>query len=114
MAQGMRILRAGLGILLGGFLGSPLAQAADAIEIEAVMPLTGGGSFLGLGEQKSLQLAEKVVNAAGGINGTPIHFAYHDDQSSPQIAVQLTNEVIASRPAVMLGSSLVAMCSAIG
>ena len=92
----------------------PSARAADSFDIHAVMPLTGGGSFLGQGEQQALVLAEKVVNSSGGINGTPIHFIFHDDQSSPQVAVQLTNEVIASKPAVMLGSSLVAMCSAIG
>lgn len=96
-------------------LTAPLSSAiaADSYDIHSIMPLTGGGSFLGQGEQQSLQLAEKVVNAAGGLNGKPIHFIYHDDQSSPQVAVQLTNELIASRPAVMLGSSLVAMCSAI-
>jgi len=92
----------------------PPARAADSLDIHAVMPLTGGGSFLGQGEQQSLILAEKTVNGSGGINGTPIHFIFHDDQSSPQVAVQLTNEVIANRPPVMLGSSLVAMCNAIG
>jgi len=89
-------------------------HAADTLDIHVVMPLTGGGSFLGQGEQQSLQLAEKVINGDGGVAGRSIHFVVHDDQSSPQVAVQLTNEVIATHPSVMLGSSLVAMCSAIG
>src|SRR5579862_3859173 len=93
---------------------TPPARAADAFEINTIMPLTGGGSFLGLGEQQALQLAEKTVNAAGGINGTPVHFVFHDDQSSPQVAVQLTNDLVAAKPAIILGSSLVAMCNAIG
>jgi branched-chain amino acid transport system substrate-binding protein len=93
---------------------APAARAADNFEIEVVMPLTGGGSFLGQGEQQSLQLAEKVANAGGGIAGRPIHFVFHDDQSSPQVAVQLTNEIMAKHPAVLLGSSIVAMCSAMG
>jgi branched-chain amino acid transport system substrate-binding protein len=100
--------------LLVSLIFAPSSRAAEPFEIHALMPLTGGGSFLGLGEQQALQLAEKVVNAGGGINGAPVHFVFHDDQSSPQVAVQLTNELIASRPAVMLGSSLVAMCNAIG
>jgi branched-chain amino acid transport system substrate-binding protein len=94
-------------------VAAPEAQAADNIDIHVVMPLTGGGSFLGQGEQQSLQLAEKVINSDGGIAGHPVHFVVHDDQSSPQVAVQLTNEIMANHPSVMLGSSLVAMCSAI-
>ena len=89
------------------------ARAADNFNIHVVMPLTGGGSFLGQGEQQSLQLAEKVINAGGGINGRSVHFVVHDDQSTPQVAVQLTNGILADHPSVMLGSSLVAMCSAI-
>jgi branched-chain amino acid transport system substrate-binding protein len=93
---------------------APPARAADNFDIDAIMPLTGGGSFLGQGEQQALQLAEKVANAGGGVAGKQIHFVFHDDQSSPQVAVQLTNEVIAKHPAVLLGSSIVAMCSAMG
>jgi branched-chain amino acid transport system substrate-binding protein len=88
----------------------PSARAAE--DIDVVMPLTGGGSFLGQGEQQALQLVEKVANAAGGIGGKQIHFVFHDDQTSPQTAVQLTNQVLAERPSVLLGSSIVAMCSA--
>ena len=93
---------------------TPAARAADSFDIEVIMPLTGGGSFLGQGEQQALQLAEKVANAGGGIAGKQIHFVFHDDQSSPQVAVQLTNEVLTKHPAILLGSSIVAMCSAMG
>lgn len=89
------------------------AGAQSTYDIHVVQPLTGGGSFLGKAEQQSLQLAEKVANASGGIGGKPLKFIFHDDQSNPQVAVQLANEVIASKPAVMIGSSLVAMCNAI-
>jgi branched-chain amino acid transport system substrate-binding protein len=102
---------AALAVLLA-LAAAPAARAADTFDIPVIMPLTGGGSFLGQGEQQSLQLAEKVANAGGGIAGKPIHFVFHDDQSSPQVAVQLTNEVIAQHPSVLLGSSIVAMCSA--
>lgn len=88
-------------------------HAQGTYDIHVVQPLTGGGSFLGKAEQQSLQLAEKVANASGGIGGKPLKFIFHDDQSNPQVAVQLANEVIAAKPAVMIGSSLVAMCNAI-
>jgi branched-chain amino acid transport system substrate-binding protein len=90
------------------------ARAADAYEIQTILPLTGGAAFLGTGEQKSLELVEKAANAAGGIAGRPVKFLFQDDQSSPQVGVQLAGDVIAKKPAVMIGSSLVAICRAMG
>jgi branched-chain amino acid transport system substrate-binding protein len=60
----------------------------------------------------SLQLAEGVVNDTGGIGGQKLDLEFHDDQSNPQIAVQLATGSIAKKPAVILGSSLVASCRA--
>jgi branched-chain amino acid transport system substrate-binding protein len=106
----MQKLAAGLFILLA--FGSA-ALAADPYRIHVVLPLTGSGAFLGQGERQSLQFAEKAVNESGGIQGQPLQFVFHDDQSSPQVAVQLATEINAAKPAVLLGSSLVAMCRAI-
>jgi branched-chain amino acid transport system substrate-binding protein len=88
------------------------AAPANAYDINVILPLTGGASFLGKEEQKALQLAEPSINKAGGIHGQPLHFIFYDDQSNPQTGVQLTNRVVASKPAVILGSSLVAICNA--
>jgi branched-chain amino acid transport system substrate-binding protein len=88
------------------------AAPAYAYDFNTVLPLTGGASFLGKEEQKALQLAEPVINKAGGIQGQPVHFIFYDDQTNPQTAVQLSNRVIAAKPAVMFGSSLVAVCNA--
>ena len=92
--------------------GARPAAAADPFEIPVIMPLTGGGAFLGTSELQSLQIIEKMVNKQGGIKGRPIHFAVQDDQSNPQVAVQLTNGALAKKPPVILGSSVVAMCNA--
>jgi branched-chain amino acid transport system substrate-binding protein len=89
------------------------ARAADSRDIDVVISLTGPGAFLGVAEQQALQLQEKQVNAAGGVHGKPVRFVFHDDQSSPQIAVQLASQVKQSNPAVVFGSTLVAACNAI-
>src|ERR1700678_1249990 len=92
--------------------GALPAGAAEPVEIPVVMPLPGGGAFLGTSEVQSLQIIEKMVNTSGGIKGRPIHFAVQDDQSNPQVAIQLTNGALAKKPPVILGSAVVAMCNA--
>ncbi len=77
-----------------------------------ILPLTGGAAFLGQAEAQTLRALEPWVNARGGINGRPVHFAIQDDQTSPQVGVQLASQVIAKRVPVILGSSLVAICRA--
>jgi branched-chain amino acid transport system substrate-binding protein len=88
------------------------AVAADPYEINVITPLTGIGAFIGKSEAAALALVEKNVNAAGGVGGRPIHFAVQDDQSNPQVTVQLLNGVIAKHVPFLLGSTLAAMCGA--
>ncbi len=88
------------------------AHAADPFTIDVILPLTGGASFLGKAEQQSLLQAEKELATTDGIHGRPVHFAFHDDQSSPQNAVQLATQLVGAHPPVILGSALVGMCNA--
>src|SRR6202522_566600 len=90
----------------------PAARAADPFEINVIIALTGGGAFLGKDQQVVLTAIEAQVNKAGGIRGRPIQFVIADDQSSPQVGVQLMNQAIARKAQVILGSTLVAICSA--
>jgi branched-chain amino acid transport system substrate-binding protein len=91
--------------------GAP-ARAAGTYDLTVVLPMTGNASFVGLGQKDTLEALEAYVNKTGGIKGENLHFVFRDDQSSPQTAVQLTNEVLSAHPAVIMGSSLVAMCLA--
>ena len=103
------------GALVASFVaasGFGPARAADPYKIDVVIPMTGGASFLGAGTKATLDVLKTEVNKDGGINGQPLDFVYHDDQSNPQTAVQLTNAIVGEKPAVMIGSSLVAMCNA--
>src|SRR4051812_36615733 len=87
-------------------------RAADTLDIPVILPLTGGVAFLGKAEADALQRYEKVVAATGGVHGKTVHFVIHDDTSSPQLAVQLLNEVKATNTPVVLGSALSALCNA--
>jgi branched-chain amino acid transport system substrate-binding protein len=86
--------------------------AADPYEINVILPSTGGAAQFGLGAITTLHVVESFVNKTGGIRGRPLKFVYLDDQSNPQVAVQLTNQVIAQGAQVVFGSMLVATCGA--
>jgi len=102
---------AALSSLTATLFGQP-TFAAEPYNIDVVLPLTGPAAFLGKSEQFALQQAEKALAEGEGIAGRPIRFTFHDDQSSPQTAVQLATQIVAAKPAVVLGSAVVAMCNA--
>jgi branched-chain amino acid transport system substrate-binding protein len=94
------------------FLASAPAGAAEPFDLPVIVSTTGQGAFLGRQVYDALELFEKGVNKSGGIHDRPVHMHFHDDQTDPQIAVQLMNEVMAAHPPLVLGSTLVADCNA--
>ena len=107
-------------LLLALLLALPAAVPAPALaqaapyEINAILALTGPAAFIGSAELKALQILEEVTNKAGGIKGRPIKFVWVDDQSNPQVSLQLTNGLIAKKVPVILGPSFTATCLADG
>lgn len=93
--------------------GSAQGAHAETFNIDVVLPLTGGGAFLGKAEQQALQLYEKAM-ASELVHGKQIKFVFHDDQSSPQIAVQLVNGIKSGSPPVIIGSAVSGLCNAMG
>jgi len=91
---------------------SSAALAAGTYDINVVLPLTGSAAFVGQGEKDSLLALQEQINATGGVGTDKLNFVFHDDQTAPQLAVQLTTQIVGSQPAVVMGSSLVAMCLA--
>jgi branched-chain amino acid transport system substrate-binding protein len=102
--------------LLAGvlFAAAPAAATADdaTVDITAVLPLSGQGSFAGKGVQQALSLLQGVVNKQGGIKGRPMRFVFLDDQSNPTVSVQLTNQLAAQNVQLMLGPGVAASCKA--
>ena len=93
-------------------VGRAAPAAGEPYPIDVILPLTGGGAFIGSVQQKQLIAAENVVNRDGGIRGRVLKFVFHDDQTNPQVSLQLANEAVQKKPAVVLGSSLGALCNA--
>jgi len=89
------------------------AQAAgEPSTFDVVIPLTGNGAFLGSVQKQNIEVTEKVINEQGGLHGNPVHFVFHDDETSPQTAVQLTTEILANHPPVVFGSTISGICNA--
>jgi len=99
------------GLVLFASLGVVYAQD-QPYEINAILPLTGPVAFLGKGEAAALDVVADLVNKRGGVRGRPIRFVVLDDQSSPQVAVQLTTGLIAKGVPAIIGSTLAAICNA--
>lgn len=93
-------------------VAAPATAQPAPYTINVVLSLTGPAANLGTEEQAGLVAYEKYVNRTGGIRGTPLHFQYADDQSSPTVAVQLFQSFLPSHPAVVLGSSIAAQSQA--
>jgi branched-chain amino acid transport system substrate-binding protein len=93
---------------------APAVAQPAPYEINVILALTGAAAFIGNAELKSLQLLEGVTNKNGGIKGRPIKFVVVDDQSNPQVTLQLANGIIAKKVPVILGPTYTATCLAVG
>jgi branched-chain amino acid transport system substrate-binding protein len=87
--------------------------AAEPFEINAILSMTGAGAFIGTAESRTLNVIEDQTNRAGGVRGRSIRFHVWDDQSNPQVSVQIANALIAAGVAVIVGPTIPATCLAL-
>jgi len=89
--------------------------SGEPIKIGAIVSITGAGAGLGVPERNGLLLAEKDINAKGGVNGRPIKIVVEDDASNPDTALSKANDLLFSQKVVaLLGPSLTASTVAVG
>jgi branched-chain amino acid transport system substrate-binding protein len=98
-----------LGFIFACVTGS---RAADPVEINVIVPMTGGAAFIGKGYAQALAAIEMSVNKHGGIRGRPVKFVISDDGGNPQNTVQLFSALVAKNVPAVLGAALVAECAA--
>jgi branched-chain amino acid transport system substrate-binding protein len=76
-------------------LSASIAQAQQPpIKIGAVLSATGGASFLGDPEKKTLEMYVADINAKGGINGRKVEVIIYDDASNPNNARTFATRLI--------------------
>jgi branched-chain amino acid transport system substrate-binding protein len=96
-------------LILANFAGAPGAETP--YEINAILPLSGGGAFLGKSEQEGLGALEATINATGGIRGRNVKFIVSDTQTSGQVGLQLVNGLIAKHVAFFIDGAPSTVCN---
>jgi branched-chain amino acid transport system substrate-binding protein len=102
-------------LLLTGANAPGIAQTASGAPytIDVILELSGSNAFTGELYATSLRIYENYINEHSGIYGRPVHFNLRDDQTNPEIAVQLAADTIAKHPVAFFGGGNTGSCAAI-
>lgn len=116
--QRRRVVRAlGLAVASAGAMPYQWARgqaAGTPIKIGAVLALTGPGAGIGVPERNGILLAQKTINAEGGVRGRPLEILIEDDGSKPDISKSKAEALIYQEKVVaLLGPSLSATTGAV-
>jgi branched-chain amino acid transport system substrate-binding protein len=103
-----------LSVLVLSAAAGPAVRAADPapVELDVLTPVTGPGAFIGKSYAQAFTAFEALVNKTGGIGGRPFKIVTLDAQTSPQIGLQLANQVIAKHVGVFIDGNPAPVCKA--
>ena len=73
---------------------APTPATGEPIKVGALLAETGGASFLGAPEAKTMRMLVEQINAQGGVNGRPIELIVMDTGGSPEKAVSFARQLI--------------------
>lgn len=82
-----------LAVALIGLLAAPSVWA-KTIKVGAILAVTGGASFLGGPEARTLQMMVDEMNAKGGIDGNKIELIIKDSGANPEKAISFAKQLI--------------------
>lgn len=89
--------------LAAGIFGIPVAQAQDTVKIGALYNLTGGMSSIDAPALYGAQLAAKLINEKGGVNGQKIEIVSIDTKTDQQAAALGAKNVLSSNVIAGIG-----------
>jgi branched-chain amino acid transport system substrate-binding protein len=108
-----RLVRAGALALALVAACAVRAAGADPYDLNALLPLTGNQAAAGQPILAALKALESGTNKDGGIRGRPIRIVAADTQSSPQVALQLANTLLAKGVPLIIGPVDLNSCNAV-
>lgn len=91
------------------------AQTQEPIRVGVLLSTTGGLAGLGIPQRDGVLLAQKLINAGGGVNGRPIEVILEDDATNPDAAMTKVNTLVHSnKVSAIIGPTGIAQTVAIG
>lgn len=82
-------------LALGTAVLATAAMAQDGpIKVGVILPMSGGGAYVGEGIYAGVDLAVKQVNEAGGVLGRPLQVLLRDEQLRPDVSTAAMRELI--------------------
>jgi len=90
----MRIIRMFVVVLCACALMAAPAAAAETIKVGAILAVTGGASFLGAPESKTLEMLVEEINSKGGIGGKKIELIVKDSGANPEKAISFAKQLM--------------------
>src|ERR1700677_2291591 len=96
----------------GLIAAAPAKPAGAAVIINASIPLTGPGAFLGKSLVDAFHAIEIVVNGEGGIHGRPLKIQAADSQTSPAVNLQIVQGLIAKQAPLFIDGGPSPVCNA--
>ena len=105
--------RSALAVLgLVTLLAAGAPPSGPPVVINAVIPLTGGGAFLGTSFVNAFHAAEIFVNETGGIHGRPLKINAADSATSGTVGLQVVQGFITQRASLFLDGGPAPVCNA--
>ena len=86
-------------------IGWPCATGASSepVIIGVPLPLTGDLKEFGLIMKNSLEMADRIINQAGGVNGSPVELRFADTRGSVEEADKVVNDLAAAGSVMLVG-----------
>ncbi|MBT9779587.1 ABC transporter substrate-binding protein [Clostridium sp. MCC353] len=97
----------------GETTAAPASSEGGVIKIGGIGPITGDAAIYGLAVKNAAELAVKEINENGGINGMTVEFAFQDDESDPEKAVNAYNQLKDDKMQVLMGTVTTNPCIAV-
>jgi branched-chain amino acid transport system substrate-binding protein len=89
-----KILNAVVATLVAGAFLLPAAALAETIKVGAILAVTGGASFLGGPEARTLEMLTEELNAKGGVKGNKVELIIKDSGGNPEKAISFAKQLI--------------------
>ena len=103
-----------IGLILG-LMAVPAVAAKEPIKIGAIVELTGDAAEMGIENQYTIEVAESLLNAGGGIEGYPVKVVIVDGGSDPAVFATKAHRLLDSEKVIAgIGGNDISFATAAG